>query len=75
MNDKVRRIIKVKKDSSGNITNVMMENGDIYSVNDAVIMAKNNLIENMNIELAKSGRDYLTTGDFKNDNLNNLPTF
>ncbi len=75
MKDKRRRIIKVRKNPDGDITDVMMESGDIYSVNDAVVMAKNNLIENMNVGVAKSGRDYLNTNDLKDSDLNNLPTF
>ena len=74
MQDKTR-IIKVKKNSDGEITDVMMENGNVYSINDAIMMAKDNLIENVNVGHSKNGGEYLRSNPngTANDNLDNLP--
>lgn len=76
MQDKTR-IIKVKKNRDGDITDVMIENGNVYSINDAVMMAKDHLIENVNVGKAKNGRAYLRSNPngLEDDNLDNLPTF
>ncbi len=71
------RIIKVKKNTDGDIIDVMMENGNVYSVNDAITMAKDHLIQNVNVGRAKNGREFLRSNpnDTDDDNLDNLPTF
>lgn len=76
MQDKTR-IIKVRKNPDGDITDVMMENGNVYSINDAIMMAKGNLIENVNVGRSKNGREYLRSdpNGLKDDNLDNLPVF
>ncbi|QEK11739.1 DUF3892 domain-containing protein [Crassaminicella thermophila] len=76
MQDKTK-IIKVKKNAHGEITDVMMENGNVYSIDDAIMMAKDNLIENVNVGRSKNGREYLRSNPngTKNDNLDNLPVF
>lgn len=76
MEDKTK-IIKVKKNPYGDITDVMMEDGNVYSINDAIMMAKDHLIQNVNVGSAKNGREFLRSNpnDKENDNLDNLPTF
>ena len=69
-------IIKVRKNNEGDITDVMLENGNVYSINEAITMAKDGLIEGVNVSRAKNGREYLRSdpnGTVK-DNLDNLPT-
>lgn len=43
MEDKAR-IIKVKKNPNGDITDVMLQNGNVYSINEAITMAEDGLI-------------------------------
>lgn len=76
MNDK-SRVIKVKKNPEGDITDVMLENGNVYSIDEAVMMAKDDLIEGVNVGKAKNGREYLRSNPngAENDNLDNKPTF
>ena len=71
------KIIKVKKNKDGDITDVMLTDGNVYAINDAIIMAKDHLIENVNVGRAKNGREYLRTNpnDLSHDNLDNLPSF
>lgn len=76
MADKAK-VIKVKKNPHGDITDVMLENGSLYSINEAIMMAKDDLIEGVNIGKAKNGREYLRSnpnGD-ESDNLDSKPTF
>lgn len=75
--DAKSKIIKVKRNPEGDITDVMLENGNVYSINEAIMMAKDNLIEGVNVSHAKNEREYLRSnpnGD-KSDNLDSLPTF
>ncbi|ADK16654.1 MULTISPECIES: DUF3892 domain-containing protein [Clostridium] len=76
MSDK-SKVIKVKKNSQGDITDVMLENGNIYSIDEAIMMTKDGLIEGINVGKAKNGREYLRSnpnGD-ESDNLDNKPIF
>ncbi|GIM27717.1 hypothetical protein CPJCM30710_03830 [Clostridium polyendosporum] len=76
MSDK-SKVIKVKKNPQGDITDVMLENGNVYSIDEAIMMAKDDLIEGVNIGKAKNGREYLRSnpnGD-QGDNLENKPIF
>lgn len=76
MSDK-SKVIKVKKNSQGDITDVMLENGNVYSIDEAIMMTKDNLIEGVNVGKSKNGRQYLRSnpnGD-ESDNLDNKPTF
>lgn len=76
MSDK-SKIVKVKKNSQGDITDVMTENGNVYSIDEAVMMAKDGALEGVNVGRAKNGREYLRSNPNgnENDNLDNLPTF
>lgn len=76
MNDS-SKIIKVKKNSDGDITDVMLQNGNVFSINEAIMMAKDNKIEGVNVGRAKNGREFLRSdpNSTESDNLDNLPTF
>jgi len=76
MKDKAK-IIKVKKNPDGDITDVMMENGNVYSIDDAIGMAKHGIIDGVNVGRAKNGREFLRSNPngLTNDNLDSLPTF
>lgn len=76
MSDKAK-IIKVKKNSHGDITDVMTDNGNVYAINDAIMMAKDGVIEGVNVGRAKNGREYLRSNPngSENDNLDNMETF
>lgn len=69
------KITKVRKNTDGDITDVMLDNGNVYSVNEAMTMAKDDLIEGVNVGKAKNGREYLRSNpnDNEEDNLDNLP--
>lgn len=71
------RIIKVKKNPDGDITDVMLQNGNVYSINEAVTMARDGLISGVSVGRAKNGREYLRSSpnDNQEDNLDSMPTF
>lgn len=70
------KIEKIKKNSEGDITDVMM-NGNVYSINEAIMMARDGKIEGVNVAKARSGREYLRSNPDGSEanNLDNLPTF
>lgn len=71
------KIIKIKKNHDGDITDVMLENGNVYSIDEAIMMAKDNIIEGVNVSGSKNGREYLRSNPngSNEDNLDNLPLF
>ena len=71
------KITKVKKNNDGDITDIMLDDGKVYSVNEAINMAKDHLIDGVNVSKAKSGKEYLRSNpnDTDGDNLDNMPTF
>jgi hypothetical protein len=71
------KIVKVRKNNDGDITDVMLQNGNIFSMNEAIMMARDNKIEGVNVGKAKNGREFLRSdpNDNEDDNLDNLPTF
>ncbi|WP_139903413.1 DUF3892 domain-containing protein [Clostridium thermarum] len=76
-NNKKAKITKVRKNSEGEITDVMTDNGDIYSIDEAIMMAKDNAIQGVNVGKSRNGREFLRSNpnDSESDNLDNLPTF
>ena len=70
-------IVKVKKNPKGAITDVMLNNGNVYSIDEAILMASDGLIENIIVKQGKDGRDYLRDNptSLGDDNFNNLPQF
>ena len=75
--DNKSKIAKVKKNPDGDITDVMLDNGNVYSINEAIMMTKDGLIEGVNVGKARNGREYLRSNpnDSEGDNLDNIPTF
>ena len=55
----------------------MEEKSNVYSIDEAVMMAKDNLIQGVNVGTARNGRHYLrgNPNDKDNDNLDNMPSF
>lgn len=71
------KIVKVKKNPDGDITDVMMDNGNVYSIDEAIMMVSDHLVEGVNVGRARNGREYLRSNpnDDESDNLDNLPEF
>lgn len=71
------KIAKVKKNGDGDITDIMLENGAVHSIHEAISMARNGEIEGVNVGRAKNGREFLRSnpnGD-ESDNLDRKDTF
>lgn len=71
------RIAKVKKDGNGDITNVMLQDGSVYPLDEAIRLTAKGSIEGVNVGRSKNGTEYLRSnpdGDVSN-NLDQLPTF
>lgn len=75
--DNKSKIAKVKKNPDGDITDVMLDNGNVYSINEAIMMTRDGLIQGVNVGKARNGREYLRSNpnDSEGDNLDNIPTF
>lgn len=71
------KIIKVKKNGDGDITDVQLENGEVHRIKEAIAMVKNDQISGVNVGTAKNGREFLRSNPNGNqeDNLDNLPSF
>lgn len=55
----------------------MSDNGNVYSIDEAVMMARDGVFEGVNVGKAKNGREYLRSNPNgnENDNLDNMPIF
>lgn len=70
------KIERVKRNSEGDITDVMINN-NVYSIDEVIIMAKEGIIEGVNVAKARTGKEYLRSNpdDSEKNNLDRLPTF
>ena len=71
------KIVRIKKDHDGIITDVMLENGTILPINHAILRAKEGRIDGAIVVRGKDGGEYLRTdpNSYPIDNLMELPTF
>lgn len=71
------RIIKVRKDKHGEITDVMLNNGNVLPINQAILMAKNGELEETTVVRGKDGGEFLKTDpeNATDHTISNLPTF
>lgn len=70
-------IVKVRRNSNGEITDVMLHNGDVYTIDQAISMSKEGLIEEIIVKEGRNGTEYYrdnptTLGD---DNFDHIPEF
>ncbi len=71
------KIVKIKKDHEGIITDVMLENGAVMPINHAILQAKEGRIDGAIVIRGKDGGEYLRTdpNSYPIDNLMDLPHF
>ena len=69
-------ITSIIKGSSNEITGYQLENGEVLSKAEGVAMAKQGLIEYVNVSISKTGEEYLrsTPDEYSSNNLGNLPS-
>jgi hypothetical protein len=68
------KIVKVKKNSTGDITDVMISTGNIFSINEAIALVNDGVIEGVNINTANDGKKYILSSSNETE-IYNLPTF
>lgn len=70
-------IVQVSLDNNGNVSNVMLDNGEIHSINEALLRSKKGLIENIITKQTENGIQYFRDNPtpLGDDSLNNLPKF
>lgn len=71
------KIIKVKKNDDGVVTDVMFENGHVCPLNHVILMAKNGAVEGFNVVRGKNGGEYLSADPNSSDvqDLDDMPRF
>jgi len=71
------KIIKIKKNEDGRITEVMLENGIILPINHAILYAKEGHIDGVIAVRGEDGGEFIRTdpNSYPFDNLMDLPTF
>ena len=70
-------VTKVRKNSEGDITDIMLSNGEAYSIKQAIDMTKEGKMQGVNVGKAKNGREFLKSNPngTEEDNLSNKPMF
>ena len=71
------KIVKVRKNGDGDITNVLTSTGEELDVSKAIALAKSGTVESVVVGKNRNGNDVLKSSPNKSteDNLDNLPTF
>lgn len=71
------KIIKIKKNEDGEITDVMLENGSILPINHAILMAKEGHIDGTIVMRGKNGGEFLRNDPNSSTiaAISDLPTF
>lgn len=71
------RIIKIRKNNDGDITNVLTDDNIQRSLTEAVALAKRGKLDSVIVEKNQNGVNTIASSPKSNDenNLNNLPTF
>jgi hypothetical protein len=71
------KIVKVRKNSDGDITNILTSTGEELDVSKAVAMAKSGTVESVVVGKNRNGNDVIKSSpnSTTQDNLDNLPTF
>ena len=72
-----KEIIKIKKNKNGNVTDVMLEDGNVLPLNHAILMAKEDEIEGVTVVRGKNGGEFLKAdpNGVMSDDLKDLPKF
>jgi len=71
------KIVKVRKNVDGDITNVLTNTGEELDVSKAVALAKRGNVESVVVGKNRNGNDVIKSSpnSTTEDNLDNLPTF
>lgn len=71
------KIIKIKKNEDGDISDIMLEDGSILPINHAILMAKNGNIDGAIVARGENGGEFLRTdpNGYTRHALADLPTF
>ena len=71
------KIVKVRKNEDGDITNVLTSNGEELDVSKVVALAKRGTVESVVVGKNRNGNDVIKSSpnNATEDNLDNLPTF
>ena len=71
------KIVKVRKNADGDITNVLTSTGEELDVSKAVALAKRGTLESVIVGKNRNGNDIIRSSPngITEDNLDNLPNF
>jgi hypothetical protein len=72
-----KKIIKIRKNINGDITDVMLSDGDIFSLNHVITLAKKGSIEGICVGTGRNGAEFLKSDlhEVGSDTLRDLSTF
>ena len=71
------KIIKIKKNEDGDISDIMLEDGNVLPINHAILMAKNGKIDGTIVVRGEDGGEFIRTdpNSYTRHALADLPTF
>lgn len=71
------KIKKIKKDESGDIIEIMLENGSTLPINHAILMAKNGSLDGTIVVRGENGGEFLKTdpNSYSIENITDFPTY
>jgi len=69
------KIVKVRKNADGDITNMLTSTGEELDVSKAVALAKSGAVESVVVGKNRNGNDVIKSSPNSSVDLNNLPDF
>ena len=73
----MQTITKVRKNTDGNITDIMLDDGSTWPIEQAIQLVKEHKIEGVNVGKSRSGKEFLRANPdgYEENNLDQMPTF
>lgn len=70
-------VVKVKRNSNGRVTDVMLNNGEVHPIDEALRMSGDGLVERIIVKQGESGMEYYRDNptSIGDDSFEHLPEF
>jgi hypothetical protein len=75
--DRKALVVKVKKNNDGEITDVMLDNGKVHSIDEAISLSRDGYIEDIIVKQGENGKEYYRNNptSLGDDSFHHIPEF
>lgn len=70
-------VVKIRRNPDGEITDVMLHNGEVYPIDEALRMSEDGLVEKIIVRQGENGREYYRDNptSIGDDSFEHIPEF